>query len=109
MAKDANAKSAVLLARDPAIAVTFTLFIVLTDGQGHHLQRSRLVDESRSSARFPSVALVGDAIVRSLFDDSASEACPRSSACVSHASEVPEEFVGQERSRGWTWLRIHRG
>jgi hypothetical protein len=45
MAKDANAKSAVLLARDPAIAVTFTPFIVLTDGQGYIIFRHRgLVD-----------------------------------------------------------------
>jgi hypothetical protein len=45
MAKDANAKSAVLLARDPAIAVSFTPFIVLTDGQGYIIFKHRgLVD-----------------------------------------------------------------
>jgi uncharacterized lipoprotein YehR (DUF1307 family) len=45
LAKDANAKSAVLLARDPAIGVTFTPFIVLTDGQGYIIFKHRgLVD-----------------------------------------------------------------
>jgi hypothetical protein len=45
LASDANAKSAVLLARDPAIAVTFTPFIVLTDGQGYIIFKHRgLVD-----------------------------------------------------------------
>jgi hypothetical protein len=45
MAQDANAKSAVLLARDPAIAVSFTPFIVLTDGQGYIIFKHRgLVD-----------------------------------------------------------------
>lgn len=45
LATDANAKSAVLLASDPAIAVTFTPFIVLTDGQGYIIYKHRgLVD-----------------------------------------------------------------
>jgi hypothetical protein len=45
MAKDTNAKKTVLFARDPAIAVTFTPFIVLTDGQGYIIYKHRgLVD-----------------------------------------------------------------
>ena len=35
LATDPAAKAAVVLARDPAIHVTFTPFIVLTDGQGY--------------------------------------------------------------------------
>jgi hypothetical protein len=41
LATDANAKSAVVFASDPAIAVTFTPFIVLTDGQGYIIYKHR--------------------------------------------------------------------
>lgn len=47
MAKDAAAKSAVELARDPAIHVTFTPFIVITDGQGYIIFKNRgLIDRA---------------------------------------------------------------
>jgi hypothetical protein len=46
LAKDAAAKAAVGLARDPAIDVTFTPFIVLTDGQGYIIYKHRgLIDK----------------------------------------------------------------
>jgi hypothetical protein len=44
-AKDPSAVSAVELARDPAIGVTFTPFIVLTDGQGYIIYKNQgLID-----------------------------------------------------------------
>ena len=45
LATDTAAKAAVVLARDPAIHVTFTPFIVLTDGQGYIIYKHRgLID-----------------------------------------------------------------
>ena len=47
LATDPAAKAAVVLARDPAIHVTFTPFIVLTDGQGYIIYKHRgLVDSA---------------------------------------------------------------
>jgi hypothetical protein len=46
LAKDAGAKAAVGLARDPAIHVTFTPFIIITDGQGYIIYKHRgLIDK----------------------------------------------------------------
>ena len=47
LATDASAKAAVMFARDQAINVTFTPFIVLTDGQGYIIFKHRgIVDEA---------------------------------------------------------------
>ena len=47
LATDTAAKAAVMLARDSAINVTFTPFIVLTDGQGYIIFKHRgLIDEA---------------------------------------------------------------
>jgi hypothetical protein len=47
LASDPAAKAAVVLARDPAIHVTFTPFIVLTDGQGYIIYKHRgLIDQA---------------------------------------------------------------
>jgi hypothetical protein len=45
--KDPSAVAAIKLARDPAINVSFTPFIVLTDGQGYIIYKHRgLVDKA---------------------------------------------------------------
>jgi PBP1b-binding outer membrane lipoprotein LpoB len=47
LATDPNAKAAVIFARDPSIAVPFTPFIVLTDGQGMIIYKHHgLVDQA---------------------------------------------------------------
>jgi len=47
LATDASAKAAVMFARDQAINVTFTPFIVLTDGQGYIIFKHRgIIDEA---------------------------------------------------------------
>jgi len=47
LASDPAAKAAVVLARDPAIHVSFTPFIVLTDGQGYIIYKhSGLIDQA---------------------------------------------------------------
>ena len=47
LASDTAAKAAVVLARDPAIHVSFTPFIVLTDGQGYIIYKhSGLIDQA---------------------------------------------------------------
>jgi hypothetical protein len=47
LSNDATAVAAMKLTRDPAISVTFTPFIVLTDGQGYIIYKNRgLVDRA---------------------------------------------------------------
>ena len=45
LATDPAAKAAVVFARDPAIHVTFTPFIVLTDGQGYIIYKHRGLED----------------------------------------------------------------